>query len=193
VALGAVPLAFASPGLLVAEYRSWVHLLASESEFLTGLSVGGILHSWFHLDPPRIAVTLAGGAVALLPLVRVRRWEDPRFRLAFLGSLLVWVVVFNHTAESATFAIAVTGVALCYFAGSRTPLERALLALVFVFTSMSPRFPRAWVHAFIEPYAIKAVPCLLFWAATVWSLARRDRAIDPRAPAAVHDATARGT
>jgi hypothetical protein len=181
VVLAAVPLLCVSPDQLVAQYRSWARLLGSDASELTGLSVVRILHSWFHLDPPREAVALVGAAIWLLPLLRIRLHADPRFRLSFLGSLLMWVVIFNHMAESATFVIAVVGVALAYFAGPRRPLDQILLGLVFVLTSMSPRFPRSWVVNVLEPYAIKAVPCVLFWAATVWHLlARVNRAaIEP--------------
>jgi hypothetical protein len=100
------------------------------------------------------------------------------------------MVVFNHTAESATYAIAVTGVALAYFAGPRRPLDQVLLGFVFLLTSMSPRFPRSWVHQVVEPYALKAVPCILFWAATVWHLVARP-APSPPPPAGEPERRAR--
>ncbi len=73
---------------------------------------------------------------------------------------------------------------LAYLAGPRRPFDRVLLALVLALTSMSPRFPRSRVVAFFEPYAVKAIPCVLVWARTVWRLAA-----GPAAPAGARPGT----
>jgi hypothetical protein len=173
VILGALPLLYVSPEQLGGEYRSWLRRLATDHSELTGISVAGILRSWFGLDPRTPLLALLGAALGLLPLLRTRLHQAPRFRLSFAGSLLIWMVIFNHTAESATYAIAVVGVALAYFAGPRRPVDRVLLAFVFALTSMSPRFPLTFIHQVVQPLALKALPCILFWAATVRELLTR--------------------
>ena len=77
-----------------------------------GLSVMAWLQSWFHLNPPRAIVTLVGMALFCWPLMQVERYRDFNFRLLFLCNVLIWVVIFNHKAESSTYVIAICGVAL---------------------------------------------------------------------------------
>jgi glycosyl transferase family 87 len=168
--LGVLPLVLVSPEALRTLYASWFRLLFADREVLTGLSVLGVLHGWFGLDPSKTLVVLAGGAVLLVPLVNVGAWARPTFRLLFLAALLVWMVIFNHASESATFFIAMCGVGLWYFARPRRPEEAALFAFAFLLTSMSPRFPDVVVERLVRPYALKAVPCILVFAVIVLEL-----------------------
>lgn len=168
--LGALPLLVVSAGELRAFYESWFRLLFSDREVLTGLSVMGWLHGWFGFDPPKTWVVLVGAAIVLAPLAHVGRHGLPTFRLLFLASLLVWMVIFNHAAESATFFIAMTGVGLWYFARPRGQRSTVLFALALLFTSMSPRFPNAVVQAVVVPYVLKAVPCIFVWAVVMVEL-----------------------
>ncbi len=169
--LGAVPLVVGPPVRLLALYESWLRLLFADREALTGLSVMGWLHGWFGLDPSKTLVVLVGGVLLLAPLLRSGSYGRPTFRLLFLASLLVWMVIFNHAAESATFFIAMCGVGLWYFAKARRRGEAALFGLAFLFTSMSPRFPNFVIERVVQPYALKAVPCILVWLALLIELA----------------------
>jgi Glycosyltransferase family 87 len=171
VLLGLLPLLFVSPRELRVLYETWFGLLFSDRQVLTGLSVMGVLHGWFGLDPSKTLVVLLGGAVLLVPLLNVASYARPTFRLLFVAALLVWMVIFNHASESATFFIAMCGVGLWYFARPRRPGEAVLFGLALLLTSMSPRFPRVVVERIVEPYALKALPCILVWLALVWELA----------------------
>ena len=179
VLLGLLPLLVVSLGELRALYESWFRLLLSEPNFRTGLSVMGVLHGWFGLDPSKTLVVLAGFAVLLVPLVNVGSYARPTFRLLFVAAILVWMVIFNHTSESATFFIAMCGVGLWYFARPRRPNESVLFGLALLLTSMSPRFPAVVVERIVVPYALKAVPCTLVWLVLVWELVswRREPAL----------------
>jgi hypothetical protein len=168
--LGAIPLLLVSPGHLRDLYASWLHLLSSDREVLTGLSVMGWLHAWFGLAPSKTWTVLIGALALLLPAANVAAHGRPTFRLLFLASLLVWMVIFNHAAESATYFIAMCGVGLWYFARPRGRRDAILFGLALLFTSMSPRFPGSVVDHVVEPYVLKAVPCILVWLALVLEL-----------------------
>jgi hypothetical protein len=132
------------------------------------------LQSWFHLNPPKVIVTLAGIGLFCWALTNVRRDSEFNFRLLFFCNVLIWVVIFNHKAESSTYAIAMCGVALWFFTQKRTPVNIALASLAFVFTSLSPTdvFPSALSASFFVPYSIKAVPCILIWGKIIYELKR---------------------
>jgi hypothetical protein len=130
----------------------------------------GWLHAWLGLVPNPLAVVGVGLALALLPLANVRAYRDLRFRLAFVAQVLIWVVLFNHKAESPTFVIAAGGVALWYFSRPRRPFRRALAWLSFALTSVaySDLTPGPWKARFVFPLVLKVVGPALVWLAIVW-------------------------
>lgn len=166
-----LPLIFIPFKYWVQLYKSWWGLLAMDYQGSTGFTVMGILKSWFHLELPKRAIQLAGLLILLLPLARFRNFSDKNFRTLFLASLLIWSVLFNHKAESATFVIAMTGVAIWFISQPESSLNLSLLWFALVLTSLSstdlfPRFLREQVYL----YSLKALPCSLIWLLLVCQL-----------------------
>ena len=110
-------------------------------------------------------VSLMGVILFFIPLTRYKMYSNQTFRLMILAFMLLWVIIFNHKAESSTFIIAVAGVGIWYFANEKANWRLALMILVLLFTSMSTTdiFPPYVKKHFIYPYTIKAVPCILVW------------------------------
>ena len=168
----ALPLLVTSPAALAAQYASWFRLESSDA---TASAMGGgaglyggvmyQLRQWLGVTWPNWAVQLAGTALLLAPLGRVRCWTDPRFRVRFLCSLLVFVVIFNHQVESPSFVIAVAGIAIWFVTSERTKLDVALMALTILVVSLSSTelMPHAWQRDFFVRYRLKTIPCLLVW------------------------------
>jgi len=165
ILLAIVPLVVVFPDQLIRQYENWRSLLSMDYGNSVGLSVMGWLHSWFHFDPPKNVVTITGIVLFCLPLVFVKRFPQPIFRWLFFCSILIWVVIFNHKAESPTFIIAVSGIALWYFSQKKNYLNLGLLIFAFIFTCLSPTdvFPPLVRNGFMLPYTMKVVPCILIW------------------------------
>jgi hypothetical protein len=136
----------------------------------TGVSVMGILDTWFGWSISKNGVTLAGLALFLLPLIRIRKYRDLAFRLLCLASVLIWMVIFNHKAESPTYIIAVTGIAIWYFSQRAEALNTALLIASFLLITMSVSdlVPATVRNGFIRPYGIKAVMAIVVWGRIVY-------------------------
>lgn len=171
-----LPLVVVPWGHLVDLYRSWQALLVRDLARPEGVSVSAWLEAWFQFQPPRQVVTAAGAALLCAPLARREQHEDARFRLLFLAAVMIWVVVFNHKAESPTFVIAMCGAALWYFQDPRSPWKTAMVVLAFVLTTLSPTevFPRAIRAAVVKPYVLKAFPCIVIWLWIIAELCFRD-------------------
>ena len=171
VLLAFVPLLVVSPSQLQFQYQSWLNMLRADHSASWGFSVAGWLYTWFGLEMKN-NIVLLGAFILLLPLVSYNVYKIYRFRLLFLASILVWVVIFNHKAESPTFIIAIAGVAIWYFTQAPNKLNTSLLLLALVFTVLSPTdiFPRHIRQELIVPYAIKAVPCIAIWCKIVWDM-----------------------
>ena len=138
LALLLLPLLVTTPSMLIAQYEWWRTVEGSDA-MLLGSSVMRVIHQLLGVQWPNWPVQLAGVAGLLLPLVHRDRWSDARFRRAFLASLLVFVVIFNHQAERPSYIIAAAGVAIWYLDSAREPLR-----LVVVLISLAGL--RAWAY-----------------------------------------------
>ena len=150
---------------LIHQYGNYIHMLRNDHSTSIGLSIMGWLETWFGLTSIKSWILIPGILLLLLPLVRIKHYSSISFRLLYLANLLIWIVIFNHKAESPTFIIAISGVAIWYFAQPSSKVNLALLVLAFVFTSLSPTdlFPRSFKENWVVPYVLKAVPCILIW------------------------------
>src|SRR4029077_19751565 len=164
--LALLPLVVIPPHELLAQYRSWWTIeMADASRVNRGDSVMQYLYRWLGVDWPNWPVQLAGTLVLLAPLaLEHRRWSDRGFRLRFLCSLLVYLVLFNHQSERASFVIAYTGLALWYALSEPAPVRNAIAlaaapALVLQDVEILP-----WsVHDALGRYRVKGIPCLVSW------------------------------
>ncbi|CAG5070632.1 hypothetical protein DYBT9623_03178 [Dyadobacter sp. CECT 9623] len=153
-------------------YKSWGNLLSNDHSISDGISVIGWLRTWFGLEMNKTYVSVAGALLFCIPLLRIKAYSNFTFRILMLASVLIWVVIFNHRAESPTFIIAVTGVALWYYAQVPSRANYILLILTLIFTILSPTdlFPRFIRNEWMKPYVVKVVPCILVWGKMIYDL-----------------------
>lgn len=170
--LSVIPLLVVPIGQLFFLYKSWWGLLIDDHTISYGLSMLGWLISWFGFNGSKNLVVLVGLILLLVPLVWVKEYKAFLFRVSFLCSLLIWMVIFNHKAESPTFVIAISGVALWYFLKPTNTFDRVLLLVAFVFTCLSPTdiFPSLIQNQFFDPYVVKVVPCIFIWLKITYDL-----------------------
>ncbi len=155
-------------------YESWYQMLQNDHSISNGLSVIGFLNSWFGLNANKIAVLLAGAAIFCIPLLKFKNYNIYKFRMLVLCSILIWIIIFNHKAESSTFIIALAGIAIWFFTSEKTILNNVLIITAFIFVSLSPTdiFPAFLRKELVTPYVLKAVPCIIIWAKLLWDMSR---------------------
>lgn len=160
-----VPLVVVSGSQLLFLYKSWLHLLVNDRSASIGLSVMGLLETWFKVNISKNLVALTGLLLFLVPLMYVRRYNDLTFRMLYLASTLIWMVIFNHKAESPTYIIVMSGIGIWYFCQAPDLVNRILLILAFLLISMSisDLVPAPIRNGFIRPYGIKAVMGIVIW------------------------------
>jgi hypothetical protein len=169
----ALPLLVTPFKTLIWQYHNWAAMLSADQSASYGLSVMGWLHNWFGLNSGKSIVSLVGIILFLVPLAKVSLYKQNIYRLFMLAYMLIWVVIFNHKAESPTFVIAVTGVAIWYFSlQQHTWWQTVLLLSVFILTCLSPTdlFPNTLKDNFFIPYSIKVIPCIAVWCALLFQL-----------------------
>jgi hypothetical protein len=177
--LALLPLVVVSPHELAAQYRSWRATEAADAaQIHRGYSAMQYLYQWFGADWPEWPVQLAGTILLLLPVALGRaRWGDAEFRRLFLCSLLVYLVLFNHQSERASFVIAYAGIVIWYVSSPPDRLRTGLMALTLLVMVLHDveLVPRALKEGFLIPYRIKGIPCLVAWVVIQWELLLRVR------------------
>lgn len=153
-------------------YKSWGWMLSQDHSLSQGLSVIGWLQSWFNFDPNKTLVTISGALLFLLPFLKWRSYTEYTFRLLSLTSMLIWIVIFNHKAESPTFIIAMAGASIWYFMRKRNWPDTVLFISAIILTTLSPTdiFPFNFRREIIEPFVLKAVPCIFIWCRIVYEM-----------------------
>jgi hypothetical protein len=167
-----IPLVFVSIEQLEFLYKSWTHLLNNDHTISYGFSVMGWLHAWFGIDSGKQIVLIAGVILFLIPLIRIKEYKNFTFRFLTLTSVLLWVIIFNHKAESPTFIIAMAGIALWFITGKKNALNIGLFVSALILTSLSPTdlFPKFLRDGYVEPLMLKVFPCILIWLKIVYDM-----------------------
>ncbi|GAC1591405.1 MAG: glycosyltransferase family 87 protein [Ginsengibacter sp.] len=172
VMLTLLPLLVISPSGLLSEYKSWALLLHNDQVINYGLSVMGWIYTWFGISLNKTWVVLVGGMILLVPMLNIKAHQFTRYRVYYLAAILLWVIIFNHKAESPTFIIAAVGIAIWYFYEKQGMFDTSLLITAFVFTILSATdlFPTSVKRNFLEPYVLKAVPCIFIWIRIIYEM-----------------------
>ena len=173
IGLVMLPLALLSPAALAAQYGSWRGVETSDAQ-QRWFSVMELVHRVTGAAWPNWPLQLLGTLALIVPLaIRRDRWDEARFRLSYLCSVLLYVVLFNHQAERASYLIAFTGATIWFAAEARTRTRTALYALAaFTIPVMSTLIPGAWLRTPGMTTFRLVLPCLAIWVAIQRELLR---------------------
>jgi hypothetical protein len=170
-----LPMAFSSSSFIIASYADWADALIQKNSlnidqsggsFMQDISLMGFFRRSFGVPSSLNPFIILGGLVMiLLPLLRFNHFKSERFKLSYLAIVLISIVIFSTSAESPTYVIAVAGVAIWYVVYPITWWSTLLLFFTLIITSLSGTdlFPAYIRDHFINPYSLKALPCILVW------------------------------
>lgn len=177
------PLLFTTPEFLIQTYYDWYESLQLkhsknlnllDTDLSQDISAPGLMRRMFGFSNFRDLWMLAPAALLMgIPMLRFL-WKPMSMaaRYTLLGLIMVSVVIFSNAAESATYIVAIAGIAVWAFYREQTlpPLHKVLLVLVLMFSSLSATdlFPAFVRREIIWPYAVKALPVTLCWLLMVW-------------------------
>lgn len=153
-------------------YRSYIDLLTNDHNSSYGYSVMGWIHSWLSIELNKNMIVAIGVIIFLLPFYKIKQYREFIFKYLIVSSILIWIVIFNHKAESPTFIIAMTGVALWFVQSEKNTFNIILFANAFILTTLSPTdiFPGYLREEFVKPYVLKAFPCILIWIKIIYNM-----------------------
>lgn len=170
IVLFLIPLLFIDYSQYIKLYQSYWKMLTFDLSASYGYSIMGWLYAWFCIDINKYIIVFAGILVFLLPLTRIREYKSYNFRYLILTSILIWIVIFNHKAETSTFIIASAGIALWFISSDKSIINIALFVGVFILSSLSPTdlIPYYLREELIIPYALNVFPYILIWMKIVY-------------------------
>lgn len=180
VVMFVAPMLISSPDYIISQYGEWM-------EGLTGKNADNMFASHQNISFLGMVRKISGCAsysdlwlivsgliLFALPYVRINQYKHVAFRYMILASTLLFVVLFSTGSESSSYIIAFVGVAIWYVAvpWKRSKWDVALMVFAFVLTSMSPSdlFPAFIRKEWVQPYALKALPCMLVWLKLTYEL-----------------------
>ncbi len=169
-----LPLLVTSAPTLAAQYGWWRGVESSDAQ-QRWFSVMELVHRWTGTSWPNWPIQLAGTLVLVAPLVlRRHRWDDARFRFLYLCSVLLYVVLFNHQAERASYLIAFVGATLWYAGSARARWQSWMYGIAFVsIPLMSTLVPGAFFRTPTATLYRLAIPALAIWLVVQWEMLRR--------------------
>ncbi|MDB4924913.1 glycosyltransferase family 87 protein [Mucilaginibacter sp.] len=172
VILFVLPMVISSPAFIVQTYKDWyadlVHKnLNNIASIREDVSVMGMLRKIFFPQLSNMFVLFPGILLFALSYIRIKSFNNLNYQLLIVASTLIFPVIFSTGSESPTYIIAFVGVAVWYINSERpvTILDISLLIFALILTSLSPSdlFPRYLKDHYVDPYALKALPCFLIW------------------------------
>ncbi len=169
----ALPFAFKSSEYVISVYDSWINMMLNDQDESVGKSVAGILDSWFGLSMNKTIMLV--GSFLVYPLLLLKRsyFFEPKNLALLLASMLIWIVIFNHKAESNTYVIAMVGVSIWFFLQEKLHAwQWIVLGSCLLLVSLSPTdlFPRFINKNYVQPYSLKALPCTVVWLISLYQL-----------------------
>jgi len=188
-----LPMIYTSPAYIIQNYHLWYDDLLNKNlhniaPSLQDISVMGLIRNIFNYRQLSNMVVIIPGIVLFgLWYLRVSCYKLLPYQLLLLASTLIFVIIFSSSSESPTYIIAVAGVAIWFMDLDRpvTGFEIFLLVFALVLTVFSPSdlFPKYIRVNYVQPYKLKALPCVLVWLKIIYETVFRKFPEDTKQPA----------
>jgi hypothetical protein len=165
VLVAVLPLIVLSPADLFGIYENWYAQITGDYAKFDGMSFYSLVNATTGWNPPKTVFAVLSLGLMLAPLVQLSKWKSVVFRKMTLAAILVWVVIFNHKAESPTYIIAMMGMGIWFFSVDRKWWDHVLMWFAFLVVSiLFSDFVPEWMKYDVGfVYHLKALPCLLVW------------------------------
>jgi len=183
VVLFVLPMLISSPSYIIKTYHDWYgdilqKNLTNIGPSLQDISVMGLIRNLFNYRQlSNIMVLIPGIVLFGLWYLRLKLYNIVPYQLLLLASTLIFVIIFSSSSESPTYIIAFAGVGIWFMNLDRpvTWFEIGLFVFALILTSLSPSdlFPRYFRKHYVEPYKLKALPCVLIWLKIIYETITR--------------------
>lgn len=168
-----LPLLVVSPASLWMQYQMWTQMLTQDHAQSYGLSLMHILNLIYPGFQAKFVLQLIGVAILALSVFKFVFKSTVLNRLYLLTIIFLTLIIFNHKSESATFILAVVGIAIWFFSiQNPSALEKGLMIFAFFGTVLiaSDAFPPYLRNTYFVPYSVKVWPCIIIYMYLLYTL-----------------------
>lgn len=164
-----LPMLFSSPSYIFYTYQEWMLSLSDKNisninSLTCDISIMGFIRNLVDVPIGNSYFLLAGGAIFMLSYFNVALYQNRKFQLYILASVLMFPVLFSSGSEDCTYIIAIVGVGIWYIFSERKLKHQLLL---YFTVAVSFNFPLMLFpdYTTLHPFAIKmiSVPYFIVW------------------------------
>lgn len=107
IAVAMLPALFVGFNALPGLYMDWIQVLLDDHEVNSGISVIGLIHDNISKGINAYVIQVVGLLLFLIDLMYIRMNKKNTFGWRFfaLSFILIWVILFNHAAESSGYIL----------------------------------------------------------------------------------------
>ena len=188
-----LPMLYSSPQYVIDSYKEWWEVLRYKNDLntlcsYTNVSLLGMVRKMTGATAySDLWIIIPGLILFVAPYFRLNQYGNKAFRLSFLASALLFMVLFSTGTENCGYIAAMVAVGIWYVstpARRTTPKQVAFLLgfCVLLTIVLSSELTHRSIRAhYIEPYALKALPCFFIWLRIVWEQLTQDyRSASPK-------------
>ncbi len=169
-----LPVLITSFSFLLQSYKDWFDALIFKSHknvqttidtYFQDISVMGFIRRNIYANFNKDVIILAlASLIFLSKYIQYRFWDDLRYRLYFLCSVLLFVVIFSTSSESPTYIIAFPACCIWFVMQQRSKFANAMIVFCLVVTSFSNSdILGSSVRNFSVHHSLRVVPCFVLW------------------------------
>ena len=169
------PMILSSSTFIVQSYSDWVQRLQIKdirntqlniSNDFQDISVMGMIRRIFNItDLKNYLITIPAVILFASQYLLISFYYDLRFRIYFLCSVLITLIIFTTSSESPTYIIVFPAICIWYILqpSSRWTTGFFIFALLLTSFSYSDIFTPYLRAKLIRPYSLKALPGFIMW------------------------------
>ena len=174
-----LPMLISSPSFVLQSYHDWYLSLSEKNEqnhdsMLQGMTAFRVLQKTLHLSNlSESYFMITAGILSIFPAIRFSQFKSTQFQLSYLAFVMIALVIFSSSAESATYVIAMTGVGIWYTAQEekkKWAIVLLIFAIILTGLSTTDLFPKSLKINYVRPYGLKALPCFIIWLVIAFQL-----------------------
>lgn len=199
-----VPMIYTSPNYVIDSYGEWLNVLImkndlNQSSIYQNISLLGMVRRFTHATEfSDWWITVPALILFVLPYFRINQYNSRSFRLSFLASALLFMILFSTGTEESGYVAALVAVGIWYVS---TPtrnktfvLNLCLLIFCLILTALSSNgmfFSRRVRGEYIIAFALKALPCTIIWLKIIWEQLTQNYVTDCPKPISQSDKESR--
>lgn len=167
----ALPMLYSSPSYVLQQYEGWWISLSEKNgqnllATLQNISFLGFLRKTGCYTGSDIWIILPAIGLFLLPYLRLAQYKYTAFRLQFLASVCLFIILFSTGSESSTYVIAYVGIGIWFvLSPNKCKWWKISLLILAILASLSGTdlVPKFIKNSYVIPYALRAVPSFIIW------------------------------